>query len=48
MLVSEQYDISSFNSIVSRCTGEDALVLVDLLEFWLSDDQVKSGLVEHR
>ena len=44
MLVSEQYDISSFNSIVSRCTGEDALVLVDLLEFWLSDDPGKGWL----
>lgn len=44
MLASEQYDLSSFNSIVSKCTGEDALVLVDLLEFWLSEDPGKGWL----
>lgn len=38
MLAVEDYDIASFKSIVDNCTGEDALALVDMLEFWLSSD----------
>lgn len=36
MCASYEYDRTSFKSIVARCTGSDALVLIDMLEFWLS------------
>ncbi len=36
MLVVREYDVPSILSITKRCTGEDAQVLVDMLEFWCS------------
>ena len=38
MIATEDVDEKSFKEIVSRCTGEDALALIDMLEFWASDD----------
>lgn len=36
MIASRNYETRSFISITKRCTGEDALALVDMLEFWCS------------
>ena len=41
MVTYRHYDVQSFMSIVNRCTGEDALVLIDMLEFWHSDSPGK-------
>lgn len=37
-IVSRHVDYKSIQTIMDRCTGDDALVLVDMLEFWCSDN----------
>lgn len=32
----QAYDLDKFNKVVHNCTGEDAIVLIDFMEFWLS------------
>lgn len=48
MMLTKEYDLSSFNSIIKRCTGLDSLVLVDLLEFWCSASPGKGWLDKAR
>ena len=36
MLAVHQVDRPSFDNIINRCSGSDALVLIDMLEFWCS------------
>lgn len=36
MCAVHEYDYASFSNIVNRCTGLDAAILVDMLEFWCS------------
>lgn len=36
MLAVDEVDYASFKVIVDRCSGSDALVLIDMLEFWCS------------
>ena len=41
MITVNDIDINFFNRIVSSCSGSDAAILIDMLEFWLSSDPGK-------